>query len=782
MTARTPGSSASTRVRRAASAIWVTTDAALILLAAVITGVLTVFALELWNARLDVPFTYWGDALSIAAHFKTVFETGWYEFQPALGAPYGQTYNDFPVADNLNFVAADLLRFVTGNPIIGMNLYFIAGFPLAAATAVWFLRRCGISRALTVALAVLFALAPYHFLRGEGHLFLASYFTIPIWLTLVLLVYRGERMWGFGTHHGRLRRILLSPTTRTLVIAAITATAHTYYAIFFLLLLATAGIARFVLGGGWRHLLGAAAVGGVTVVLMLANMAPDLLYAATEGQNSASLIRGHSDSEIYALKLAQLLLPWSGHRIGALQHIRALYDQIYPLPSEQPALGLIAAVGLVVLLIGLVVLALSALRQRPRPAGATLTTFAGLAVLTFSAYLFATVGGLSTIVSFFTSSIRGWNRISIVIALLCLAAVGLAVDAVLTAAARRAWGRRFGRPALAVLAAGGLLAVGYVDQTPANASSSYAAAATAWDRDAAFFGQVERRLAAGNTVLQLPYQPFPESTSATGTLSGDSLIPYLHTSTIRWSAGGIKGRPRADYPLELERRDPVEIANLAAVAGFSGILLDTAAMTDSDAVSLDEGLRGAGVDQPITSSDGRWRFYGLSELEQAVEGVDPGLRDELAERTLNPLMIRMEPTFTVESYEDGVTVYLSSDSQPVITVVNDTDAPVEAELVLDVRLDSDEVAGDLHVTLPDGSVEVVAVVAGEGSTGIRFAAPAGTSTIAVAVSDEGATSPVEIRLVAPAIKDLAFEEAVAALRRELGLDQADESTMLGSGP
>jgi len=753
-------------------AVWGRTDAVLILIATLIATVLAVFALELWDARLDVPFTYWGDALSIAAHFKTVFETGWYEFQPALGAPFGQTYNDFPVADNLNFVAADVLRLVTADPIVAMNLYFIVGFPLSAATAVWFLRTCGIGRAPAVALAVVFAIAPYHFIRGEGHLFLASYFTIPIWLTLVLLVYRGAPMWGFGTRGGRARRVLLSPTMRTLLIAAITGTAHSYYAVFFLILLAVAGLARFVMGGGLRRLVGAALVGGVTVLVMLANMAPDLLYAATEGQNPAGLVRGHSDSEIFALKLSQLLLPWSGHRIGALQHLRSLYDQTYPLPSEQPALGAIAALGLVILLVCLVVLALSAVRGRSGAASPALQTLAGLGVLTFMAYLTASIGGLSTLVSFVTTSIRGWNRISIVIALLCLAAVGLAVNALLDAADRRRWGRAIGRPALAVLTAGALIAVGYVDQTPGNVSAGYPSVATAWDRDAAFFGEVERDLEPGDIVLQLPYQPFPESSSTTGILSTDALIPYLHTDNVRWSAGGIKGRPRADYPHELERRDPADIAALAAASGFQGILLDTAALPDASAAALDTGLRNAGVDVPIASADGRWRFYGLTGLSERVDAVDTNLRDAIAERVLNPLMIRMEPSFASEPSDGSETIYLSRDDRPMITVVNDTDEARDAELDLEVLIEIDgDTGGHVEVTLPDGSVETIELSDGTGTATLSLLAQPGRSEIGIRFVSDGSVSTPALRVVEPVIRDLAFEGDVADLRQQLCLGE-----------
>ncbi len=89
-------------------------------------------------------------------------------------------------------IAARLIGFVAPDWPVAMNLYFLIGFPLAAMTALWFLRQCGVSRLLAVTLATLYALAPYHFIRGESHLFLASYYAIPLALALLVHVLRGE--------------------------------------------------------------------------------------------------------------------------------------------------------------------------------------------------------------------------------------------------------------------------------------------------------------------------------------------------------------------------------------------------------------------------------------------------------------------------------------------------------------------------------------------------------------------------------------------------------------
>jgi len=565
-------------------------ELALYVLTAVVSSAAAVAALELWRADLAAPFTYSGDALAIAAHVKTVIETGWYESQPLLGAPAGQVYHDFPTADNLNFALLGLIGLFAHDWALTMNLYYVIGFPLAAVTAVAALRDIGVSRAMSGSLAVVYSLATYHFIRGEAHLFLASYFVVPLAVLLVVRVLQGRRIWG--RRHGATgwRAVVLGPGAGTVVIAAVVGTAQSYYAVYFLLLLAVAGLASLILRRDWRRFWGAAGAGVLTVGVMLANMLPDLVYRLQHGPNPTGFERGHSETEIYGFKLAQLLLPWGGHRIEPLGQLRRLYDASYPLPSEHPVLGAIAAAGFVALMIGVVVAAVSAGRGNPVPSP-TRALLGGLGALALVIFLFATTGGLATFVSFVTTSLRGGNRISIYLMLICLMAVGLLGDAALRRLATRLPSRPT-VPRLASAAVAALLVVaGFVDQTPGDSSAGYDATAERFRADAEWFAEVEHAVGDGALVLQLPYQPYPEELGPTGVLSSETLVPYLHTRAVRWSGGGIQGRPEYDWPGMLEQFEPAEIATLAAAAGADAILVDRRALFAESADTLDDGRR-----------------------------------------------------------------------------------------------------------------------------------------------------------------------------------------------
>jgi phosphoglycerol transferase len=719
---------------------WARSDRGLYLVVAVLSSLLAYLALELWRADLTVPLAYWGDALAVGSHFKTVIENGWYEYNPLLGAPYGQTYHDFPTADNLNFVAAKILGWFISDWAIAVNVYFLLGFPLAALAMVYLLRICGVSKAMTLALAPVFAIAPYHFMRGIGHLFLASYFVIPLSLVIVIRVVRGRRIWGWRDTGNRWLR----PFGRgagTLVILALTATAQTYYAIFFLLLLVFAGVVALIARRRPRRFAGAAVAGVLTVVGMVLNMIPDTIYAWVNGANPTGLERGHAEAEIYALKLAQLLLPWPGHRISFLRSIREQYDAHYPLVSEFPALGAIAAGGLVALFLFLAYAAARAgrFRIRDHELRERSAVLGSVAALTFVAFIFSTVGGLSTIISFVTSSLRGWNRMSIYIAALSLIAVGVILDLAIRAVVRRARLAGRGRAAIAALTALCLLAIGFVDQTPADAGSDYAATAERFHADRAWFSTVQQAAGEGAMIMQLPYQSFPEDVGPTGVLGSEVLIPYLHTTGIAWTGGGIKGRPRAEWTEVVESQySPAEIAAIAVATGMAGIHIDRSSLFPAQREELERGLTEV-LGEPLESADGRFAYFSLSRIDGEVRSAVS--TDELAQvatRATNPVTIDDRASFTRGFDEQtGALRSVQDAADPALTLINDSDAAAPGTLELTFRFASDaaSVPSSLDVVLPDGSHHRVEIADGTGTLSAHLDVPPGKSTVGILGTD-----------------------------------------------
>ena len=192
----------------------------------------TIF-LRLWDADFRVPFSYSGDGTLNLTLIKTVMERGWFYENPRLGAPSGQELYDYPVlsGDGLHVVFFWLAGLFTGDPSVVMNVFFVLTFPVTAVVTYLVLRRLAVGPEVALVIAVLYALTPYHFMRGEVHLFLAAYYVVPIGAYLALSVLDGRARIGLATA-GLAALVAL-------------ASGSFYYSAFTVLLVAVAAVLRF---------------------------------------------------------------------------------------------------------------------------------------------------------------------------------------------------------------------------------------------------------------------------------------------------------------------------------------------------------------------------------------------------------------------------------------------------------------------------------------------------------------------------------------------------------
>lgn len=692
----------------------------LYLAAAGLTCVFTTLALRLWNASRAIPFTYSADALGVGAHFKTILETGWYESQPALGAPFGQVYHDFPTADNLHMAVVAVMNAFVDNWAVAFNVYYLLGFPLAALTAVWFFRLVGVSRSMTVVLAVLFALAPYHVERNQGHLFLASYYPVPLAAGIVVMALRGSALWGLRAGDRPILLAFLTGTgAMTAVAMVLVGTASSYYGIFTAVLLGVAGLAALWRDRNWRRFAGIVAAGTVLAATMLVNMAPDLLYTRGRDSNPLAITRNPEGTEVYGLKLVQLLLPSYYHRWKPLRDLRLDYNDRFPLPGESPVLGAVAAAGLVILLC-----VMASAFVVPARRG---TTLRHLALLTLTALTVAAVGGLSTFIALFvTDNVRGWNRMSIFIAAFCLGAVGLAVDGLVRwGRALRPGGHRLGVRLPALLATG-VLGVGLVDQTSPRYVPKYAEVRASYTSDATYVRAIEEQLPAGAAVYQLPHQVFPESPPLNGAVDTDQLRLYLSSTDTRWSAGGLKGRPRADWPRRLETKPIATVVPLLAIAGFSGVSVDRKALGDTAPQVEAELAVTVGAGPTVASPDGRFVFWPLADLREQMTGRhDASELEALRQATLLPPTLYFAPDFDEPVRRGAGTSWHSRTPKPQLLLDNARDTPLTVQLSFAVT--SPTGASGVEVQLPGREPMSLDLTDGPASVEVDLVLPPGRS-------------------------------------------------------
>jgi hypothetical protein len=332
---------------------------------------------------------------------------------------------------------------------------------------------------------------------------------------------------------------------------------------------------------------------GVGVVAALPLVAARIGMSGTRLTGPRPASRNPLESERYAGRIIDLVLPWEGHRATPLAELTSLYQAAGRPVFETVALGVVGLCGVTaLLLIGLRSLATT------RPVPPRLRLWASLLIVSG---LFFTAGGLGSVVALLaTPQLRTWSRLSLFILLLGLLAVAHWLSR-----PRRQW------QAIALPAA--VLIVGVLDQTNPGTAPPYAEIRARVDDITAY----TRALAdatgePGCGVLQLPVMRFPESNVPPGYDINAQLLQHLTTDRLAWSHGGMSGTQAGDWALGMDLEDPERLLAELRSAGFCAIEVDTAGVTtDNTAVAS---LVTALGDPVAESADGRLKAWSLGSV------------------------------------------------------------------------------------------------------------------------------------------------------------------------
>jgi phosphoglycerol transferase len=635
--------------------------------------VLLTGALRLWRADLRVPLHYhWGgDAVLYQALVKGVLDNGWFLHNDFLGMPTGLDLHDFPFGDALHFLAIKLLGQAVPDSAVVLNLFFLHTFVLATWTALFVLRRLGVGYPVAVVAALLFAFLPYHFRRATIHPFLSAYYLVPLTALLALRLYAGEKA-GPRRAAGSLGRA---------VVCVLTGAAGVYYAYFSCFFFLAAGLAAACAARRRAPLWAAAKLTLLVCLSAAAALAPTPLYRWRHGPNPEAVERDKAQAEIFGLKVAQLLLPVTGHRVGWLADLKATYNiPSRPLVNENDsaALGLVGGFGFLWLT------ARFFLRRRSAaPAGVA----DGLAFCNTAAVLLATIGGAGSLLSLFGLSwIRGYNRISVFIGFFALTAVALLLQGAADRFARTGRSRAVFLGLLAVL-----LSLGCLDQTTARDIPLYAQARAEYLGEAEFVARVEAAVPAGSQIFQLPYNSFVENGPVHQLGPYDLLRPYLHSHGLRWSYGAMRGREADRWQTLLLGLPLDQQVQRLSFAGFGGIYVDRAGYLDR-AASLEASLADLLDAAPLVSGNERFAFYSMAGYNRALrEHYTEAEWQQRRERALHPVMLTwgggFHPTETIP--EEGPFRWCGPRGELTLT----NPRPVPSKLTLQMAF---AVAGSSH--------------------------------------------------------------------------------------
>jgi len=562
--------------------------------AAVLCVLILCFLLKLWQADLRVPFYYTGDSVFWAMCTKGVIENGWYWQNPAIGAPGILQMYEFPGLDNAVMAMMWLLSVFTRNPFVVMNLFYLLSFPLITISSLFVLRHFRMSYVPALFVSLLYAFLPFHFMRNQHHIILNDYYVVPLaimvllWLTTELIITRG-------------RKFIIS-----VLIAILLGCSGVYYPFFFCFLLLVAGAIGVLKFRRLRPLVMALVFAGITTTTVLINLSPSFIYQRRHGQAGA-MLRVPREAESYGLKISQLLLPITVHRIHLFDRIKRFHNaNSLVSENDSASLGIIGSLGF----LGLLAQLLYRKELIPNARG----LLHDLSALNIFAVLLGTIGGFSLLFSLYISSaIRCYNRISVYIAFFSFMAVACALDSIYRSTTTTK------SKCIFFVLLGAALIGGSLDQTSIWYVPYYAPNKAEFISDQTFVNGVEASLPEGSMIFQLPYAQFPEAPVSGKMLDYDHFRGYVHSKHLRWSYGTIKNRDTDRAQQMVALLPPEEFVQALAFEGFTGLYLDRFGYDDKGA-ALEAKFAEILQAKPLSSPNGRLLFFNLSDYGKNLRG------------------------------------------------------------------------------------------------------------------------------------------------------------------
>lgn len=576
--------------------------------AVVLTIIVLVWVMKLWEADLSVPFNSSGDGLYYGAVIKGMIDNGWYLHNDYIGMPTGLDLHDFPQHDNVLYGLIKVVSLFTRGYAETLNIYFLLSFPLTALITLLVFRHFHFSYSTSLVGSLLYTFLPYHFMRGQGHLPLSSYYLVPPMVMLIVWVFRGTPLFWKGADSGGKRRIDAGFLSLLALVICLLVSSNVYYAFFGCFFLLVAGLATASREKAVRPLATAGVLIAAIVLGFVLNLLPHFVYKFQHGKNPDPVVRNYLAPEKFGLKISQLLFPVTGHRIPFLQKGKALYNEYasYVNENDTATLGIVGSMGFL-LLIAWIFIGEYFSRGSPGEPGIA-DLLRDFSLLNLSAVMLSVTGGFAIFVGMLaTPLIRGYNRISVYIAFFSLFAVVALLDRLQ---------KRYCASGLlrAVFSAGLVLlfAAGILDQTTDGFVPPYTVLKKELSDRTKFVRNIESALPDKAMVFQMPYIPFPDSKPLYKIMDYDHFASgYLVSSKLRWSYGAMKGREGDRWQKMASEKPLADFLAALSSAGFGGITVDRFGYADAGA-DIEARLTAALGEKPLVSPDGRHLFFNLA--------------------------------------------------------------------------------------------------------------------------------------------------------------------------
>ncbi len=565
----------------------------------IIVGLVLVFGYELWNLDLDIPMSYLGgDDMHILMQAKMLENQNWVLSCDRLGAPYGAAFYDFTsnMMHNVETVILKIFVMITGDAAAGVNLTFLSIFFLSGIISYFVLRQLNITYWVASLASAVFGVSPYMFMRAINHIVLTDTYFIPLSLLLCFWIFERDDVLRIDKNFFKVKKNYVA----IISIILIANNGIAYYPFFTCFMLVVTAFSKFLKYKDYKSVIRAViAIAGICVFVVL-TLLPGMIYSHINGANTDAIVRsGFAESEIYGLKIIQLFIPTSSHNIGFIQDMISDYEANSLLVNENISayLGIVGILGFIILMLTFFVRRDTIVKKR----------LGYLSELNIMLVLLGTLGGFGTMFAFFISpKLRAYTRISIFIEYVCIVAFAVLIDAIYKKYAGNAKDKvkRYAVLGVGVV----IMLVSAFESFPQGGTPTYDENYAKYTYDREFVARIESMVDEKAMIYQLPYHKYPEGGSVNNMGDYHLLVGFLHSKTLRWNYGVVKGRDGDDWNFYVAEMDYEDMVNELKSAGFAGIYIDRTAYEDDDWEEMEESLSKIIGNEPIVSENNTLSF------------------------------------------------------------------------------------------------------------------------------------------------------------------------------
>lgn len=562
--------------------------------------------MDLGDMKLNIPMQYLGgDDMGVIVNAKMMVEQGWNMTSDRLGAPYSVQYYDFTssMMHNAGLVIMKIFALITRDAAATMNLSYLSIFFIAGIISYFVMRNLKVNCWVNALASSVFALSPYMLYRNIGHIVLTECYFVPLSILLCLWIYERDDVLVPDKNFFK-RKINYVALLFTFLIAN---NGIAYYPFFTCFIFMVTAVSKLVKTGKIKEGLRGVIATVMVCFFVVLSILPGKIYTMTHGTNAAAIDRaGFEQAELYGMKISQLFMPVNGH--GIYDKYIDIYNENAFLVNENSTayLGIIGMIGFIILMICLFTKKDSALNKR----------LGYLSELNITMVLMGTIGGIGAMFSFFISPmLRGYNRISIFIEYACILAVALLADKLVNVLKACINNKKEKKVKYNILLYGMTVVFGCIcvfsiwEGCPALVTPAYDTIEAEYTSDKEFVEAIEDELAPGSMIYQLPYHKYPEDGPVNDMADYHLYIGYLHSNTLKWSYGSIKGREEDEWNESVSEMKYEDMVSYLKEQGFAGIYVERRAYTEEELTELENTLEAITGSKPLESNNNNLSFF-----------------------------------------------------------------------------------------------------------------------------------------------------------------------------